>query len=74
MQPVIAHTKKTGPANRAEPHGGVQSGHSSYYYIDIGIILAGAVLVLNGDLLLGGLLFAAGCVVHFDWLGMGIFK
>ena len=78
MEPRHPQTKSLDETTKTDAHavlnGSHTSGHSSYYYIDIGIIIAGALLVFNGDLLLGGILFAAGCVVHFDWLGMGIFK
>lgn len=43
-------------------------GHSSYYYLDIGMIIVGAALAVTGELFIGGLLFLAGIVVHFDWI------
>ncbi len=45
-------------------------GHSGYYYLDIGMIVIGAFLALTGELLVGGVLFLAGAVVHFDWISL----
>ncbi len=45
-------------------------GHSSYYYLDIGMIVGGAILALMGELLIGGVLFVAGVLVHFDWIAL----
>ena len=49
-------------------------GHSSYYYLDLAIIAVGAFLALTGEPLIGGLLFVAGTLVHFDWLGLRMFQ
>jgi len=45
-------------------------GHSSYYYLDLGMIAGGAALFIMGELLIGAVLFLAGIVVHFDWISL----